>query len=167
VRSEGSPPEDIELNDPNLPPPPSGVFTRSQFAVKCFRAPVAQLDRASAFGAEGWEFESLRAHHLHCYQCFRATNVLPMGLTCITVTCSNRTIIALDAIGPQAPIPYSGCTRFHRYQVLKLGFPLFLARDFVNNPASTVTATNVYSDASVVGPVRPRILIDCSNNHAA
>jgi hypothetical protein len=25
-------------------------------------APVAQLDRASAFGAEGWEFESLRAH---------------------------------------------------------------------------------------------------------
>src|SRR5579862_7341676 len=26
-------------------------------------APVAQLDRASAFGAEGWEFESLRAHH--------------------------------------------------------------------------------------------------------
>jgi hypothetical protein len=28
-------------------------------------APVAQLDRASAFGAEGWEFESLRAHHLN------------------------------------------------------------------------------------------------------
>jgi hypothetical protein len=28
------------------------------------QAPVAQLDRASAFGAEGWEFESLRAHHV-------------------------------------------------------------------------------------------------------
>jgi hypothetical protein len=33
------------------------------FAVECaLHAPVAQLDRASAFGAEGWEFESLRAH---------------------------------------------------------------------------------------------------------
>ena len=36
---------------------------------KCFRinsssAPVAQLDRASAFEAEGREFESLRARHL-------------------------------------------------------------------------------------------------------
>ena len=25
-------------------------------------APVAQLDRASVFGTEGWEFEPLRAH---------------------------------------------------------------------------------------------------------
>ena len=37
--------------------------------VKChvFRAPVAQLDRASAFGAEGWEFESLRAHQIFAF----------------------------------------------------------------------------------------------------
>ena len=27
------------------------------------RAPIAQLDRASAFGAEGWGFESLWARH--------------------------------------------------------------------------------------------------------
>ena len=38
--------------------------TQTKFAVKYSHAPVAQLDRASAFGAEGWEFESLRAHHL-------------------------------------------------------------------------------------------------------
>ncbi len=29
-----------------------------------YHAPVAQLDRASAFEAEGREFESLRARHL-------------------------------------------------------------------------------------------------------
>ena len=27
-----------------------------------FNAPVAQLDRASAYGAEGWGFDSLQAH---------------------------------------------------------------------------------------------------------
>ena len=27
-------------------------------------APVAQLDRASDFGSDGWEFEPLRVHHL-------------------------------------------------------------------------------------------------------
>ena len=27
-------------------------------------APVAQLDRASDYGSEGWEFDSLRVHHL-------------------------------------------------------------------------------------------------------
>ena len=27
-----------------------------------FRAPIAQSDRASDFGSEGWEFESLWAH---------------------------------------------------------------------------------------------------------
>ena len=27
-------------------------------------APVAQLDRASDYGSEGWEFESLRARHI-------------------------------------------------------------------------------------------------------
>jgi hypothetical protein len=26
--------------------------------------PVAQLDRASDFGSEGWGFDSLRGHHL-------------------------------------------------------------------------------------------------------
>ncbi len=31
------------------------------------RAPVAQLDRASAFGAEGWGFESLRACSAFCH----------------------------------------------------------------------------------------------------
>jgi hypothetical protein len=31
---------------------------------KLFDGPVAQLDRASAFEAEGWGFEPLRAHHL-------------------------------------------------------------------------------------------------------
>ncbi len=34
------------------------------------RAPVAQLDRASAFEAEGREFESLRARHLLLYHSF-------------------------------------------------------------------------------------------------
>src|ERR1019366_10080492 len=29
-----------------------------------FIAPVAQLDRASVFGTEGWGFKSLRAYHL-------------------------------------------------------------------------------------------------------
>ena len=29
-----------------------------------FRAPVAQLDRASDSGSEGWGFESLRAYQL-------------------------------------------------------------------------------------------------------
>ncbi len=28
-------------------------------------APVAQLDRASDFGSEGWGFESSRAHHIN------------------------------------------------------------------------------------------------------
>ncbi len=28
-----------------------------------YQAPVAQLDRASVFGTEGWGFESLRAYH--------------------------------------------------------------------------------------------------------
>ena len=28
------------------------------------RAPVAQLDRASVFGTEGWEFKSLRAYQI-------------------------------------------------------------------------------------------------------
>ena len=38
--------------------------SHGHFAVEYpWHAPVAQLDRASAFGAEGWEFESLRAHH--------------------------------------------------------------------------------------------------------
>jgi hypothetical protein len=36
-------------------------------------------------------------------------------------TCSNFAIIALDALGPEVPITYSGCTRFRRY--LKLAFP--------------------------------------------
>jgi putative endonuclease len=30
-------------------------------------APVAQLDRASAFGAEGWGFKSLQAHLIKMY----------------------------------------------------------------------------------------------------
>jgi putative endonuclease len=34
------------------------------------RAPVAQLDRASAFEAEGREFESLRARHLHMFSVY-------------------------------------------------------------------------------------------------
>ena len=31
-----------------------------------FRASVAQLDRASVFGTEGWGFESLRAYWFVC-----------------------------------------------------------------------------------------------------
>jgi hypothetical protein len=37
----------------------SFIFTRIADDAK---APVAQLDRASAFEAEGWGFDSLRAH---------------------------------------------------------------------------------------------------------
>ncbi len=29
-----------------------------------FNAPVAQLDRASDYGSEGWEFESFRAYNI-------------------------------------------------------------------------------------------------------
>ena len=34
------------------------------------RGPVAQLDRASDFGSEGWGFDSLRGRHKSlCFQC--------------------------------------------------------------------------------------------------
>jgi hypothetical protein len=44
------------------------------------RAPVAQLDRASAFEAEGREFESLRARHSNSFptldlRCFHRINL--------------------------------------------------------------------------------------------
>ena len=46
---------------------------------KSVSAPVAQLDRASVFGTEGWGFDSLRAHHLsrysqHYLNCFYFKN---------------------------------------------------------------------------------------------
>ena len=37
--------------------------TRPPLYLENTRAPVAQLDRASDYGSEGWEFESLRARH--------------------------------------------------------------------------------------------------------
>src|SRR6185312_4524227 len=37
--------------------------TRPPLHLRNQRAPVAQLDRASDYGSEGWEFESLRARH--------------------------------------------------------------------------------------------------------
>ena len=33
-----------------------------KLAISIVLAPVAQLDRASAYGAEGWGFKSLQAH---------------------------------------------------------------------------------------------------------
>jgi hypothetical protein len=39
---------------------PAGRAAASNFAIRR-RAPVAQLDRASDFGSEGWRFDSLRA----------------------------------------------------------------------------------------------------------
>src|SRR5277367_1424060 len=68
TRSAGVPPAVVRASPPALQrskmsllvPPPAAL---TEFAVKCMHAPVAQMDRASAFGAEGWEFESLRAHH--------------------------------------------------------------------------------------------------------
>ena len=40
--------------------------TRPPLYLEKTRAPVAQLDRASDYGSEGWEFESLRARHDAC-----------------------------------------------------------------------------------------------------
>ena len=34
-----------------------------QIALRLNDAPVAQLDRASDYGSEGWGFKSLRVHH--------------------------------------------------------------------------------------------------------
>jgi hypothetical protein len=39
-----------------------GVAT--DLSLKGLRGPVAQLDRASDFGSEGWGFDSLRGRHL-------------------------------------------------------------------------------------------------------
>jgi hypothetical protein len=39
-------------------------------------APLAQLDRASDYGSEGWEFDSLRVRH------FPANVSVPSGVTC-------------------------------------------------------------------------------------
>lgn len=38
--------------------------------------PVAQLDRASDYGSEGWRFDSSRAHHLGCSEENFRKNVL-------------------------------------------------------------------------------------------
>ena len=50
-----------DLSEPRVRLASTSSFCRKMFLA----APVAQLDRASAFGAEGWEFESLRAHQSH------------------------------------------------------------------------------------------------------
>ena len=39
--------------------------------------PVAQLDRASVFGTEGWGFEPLRGHHHANSVCEKAVRSLP------------------------------------------------------------------------------------------
>jgi hypothetical protein len=53
----------------------SGINLDIALAVECTSgAPVAQMDRASAFGAEGWEFESLRAHHPSLVETSNAAN---------------------------------------------------------------------------------------------
>ena len=45
---------------------PQMVSSRAiNFRINMTNAPVAQLDRASAFEAEGRGFESLRARHFH------------------------------------------------------------------------------------------------------
>jgi hypothetical protein len=55
-------------------------------------APVAQSDRASAFGAEGWEFESLRAH-----QIFRERNGLERAATAAAETAAGESSAAAEA----------------------------------------------------------------------
>src|SRR5713226_10021560 len=63
----------------SLPPRATGLWNPH-----FIRAPVAQLDRASAFEAEGRGFESLRARHLF--------DQLPVILVCSSVRCAeNRT----------------------------------------------------------------------------
>ncbi len=42
-------------------------------------APVAQLDRASDYGSEGWEFESLRARHVFNGLLYFSANVSTYG----------------------------------------------------------------------------------------
>ena len=42
---------------------------RSRLRLTRERGPVAQLDRASDFGSEGWGFDSLRGRHSHALDC--------------------------------------------------------------------------------------------------
>ena len=39
------------------------AYTPSRMYIYCLMAPLAQLDRASGYGPEGWGFESLRAYN--------------------------------------------------------------------------------------------------------
>ena len=53
----------------NVPWTRSILYGRDKVALPgSKRAPVAQLDRASDFGSEGWGFESLRARHKTIYK---------------------------------------------------------------------------------------------------
>jgi hypothetical protein len=50
----------------------------------CF-ASVAQLDRASFFGTEGWGFESLRRYSLRAFMAFRHSPAVLAGLLLLAV----------------------------------------------------------------------------------
>jgi hypothetical protein len=39
----------------------------TDLSLKSLHGPVAQLDRASDFGSEGWGFDSLRGRHCHSF----------------------------------------------------------------------------------------------------
>ena len=54
-------PWNFRFTERNRQPPCSIGNLKSKFAN--FTVPVAQLDRASDFGSEGWGFESLQARH--------------------------------------------------------------------------------------------------------
>jgi hypothetical protein len=71
----------------------SEVLTLTEFTVKYSQAPVAQLDRASAFGAEGWEFESLRAHQIF----FASANALECAAATAAETAAGESSTAAEA----------------------------------------------------------------------
>lgn len=53
-------------------------------------APLAQLDRASDYGSEGWGFESLRAHHPQIGPSPRTGAVLVVGGARLGSPCAPR-----------------------------------------------------------------------------
>ena len=63
------------LRSPTVGPVPGDSYTR-------IAALVAQLDRASDYGSEGWGFESLRARHPHKPRRESRRGLLPYGARC-------------------------------------------------------------------------------------
>src|ERR687888_415124 len=70
---------------PRFRRPEGCVPLRSRYNERSWVAPVAQLDRASASGAEGYRFESCRAHHLR--PCRRARHFREVSRDPVTIGC--------------------------------------------------------------------------------